>query len=342
MRPSQATQVLAAAVNSGTPIMLWGAPGIGKSAIVKQFAQSASRDVRDVRISQLDSVDLRGVPSVSEGITRFNPPEFLPHDQQSRGVLFLDEINSGSTATMAAAYQLVLDRALGTYRLPRDWAIVAAGNRAQDRSLVNQMPLALRNRFIHIELEVNNEDWNNWAIVAGVHDAVRGFMRYRPTLLNELDASGKDDATRNQIAQKLKDARAFATPRSWEFLSNLLHIGVPSSVEYDTYGSAVGEGAAAEFIAYMKYQTKMPNLDHILLSPDSAPVPEEPATLYATTTGLASKTTPDNLERVIKYLNRLPVEFAVMTIKDSVTRDNSIADTKAFNDWAAANTSVLL
>lgn len=342
MRPSQALQVINAAVSANTPIMLWGPPGIGKSAIVKQLAKSSQRDLRDVRISQLDSVDLRGVPSVVDGITRFNPPEFLPHDKHGRGLLFLDEINSGSTATMAAAYQLVLDRKLGNYKLPDGWSIVAAGNRAQDRSLVNQMPMALRNRFVHIELEVNNEDWNTWAVTSGINDSIRGFIRYRPTLLNELDTTGKDDTTRNQIMQRMKDARAFATPRSWEFLSNLLNIGIPASAEYDTYGSAVGEGAAAEFIAYMKYQVKMPNLDHILLSPEKAPVPEEPATLYATVTGLATKTTPDNFERVVKYLNRLPIEFAVMAIKDSVTRDNDIADTQAFGDWSLANTNVLL
>lgn len=340
MQISQASAVLQLAVDANTPVMLWGPPGIGKSDIVHQLADNTGRDLRDVRISQLDSVDLRGVPSVSNGITHWNPPDFLPQDPNSRGLLFLDEINSGSTSTMAAAYQLVLNRQLGTYKLPPGWAVVAAGNRLQDRSIVNAMPAALRNRFIHIEVEANIDDWCLWALRKNINPHVIGFLRYRPTLLNEFDVGG-DSRRQQEAAQRLKDAKAFATPRSWSFLSNMLNIGIPASVENETYSAVVGEGPAAEFISYLKYASKMPNLDAVLLNPKTAPLPDEPATKYATVSGLASKLTVDNFDRGITYADRMEPEFGVMCIKDAITRLPALATTQAFNEWAVRNKNVL-
>lgn len=340
MRPSQASAVLRTAVLAKIPAMMWGPPGIGKSDLVRQLCEDHGLELRDVRISQLDSVDLRGIPHRENGRTVWNPPDFLPHDLDSRGILFLDEINSGSVGTMAAAYQLVLDRRLGNYELPAGWAVLAAGNRLQDRSIVNQMPMALRNRFIHIEVEVNLDDWRHWALTHGVHSDVLGFISSAPDLLNEFDV-GDDKVRQQQMQQRAKDARAFATPRSWAFLSRLLSAGIPAEVEYETYGSVVGEGPAAKFVEYMKYSRRAPNLDNILMNPGNAPVPEEPATLYATVSGLAVKSTSDNFERVIQYADRLPTEFGVTLVKDSVTRIPELADTKAFNSWAARNAEAI-
>lgn len=341
MQISQAAAVLKVAVRADLPVMLWGPPGIGKSDLVHQLAEDTSRALIDVRISQLDSVDLRGVPNVRDGITVWNPPEFLPRDENSTGILFLDEINHGSTSTMAAAYQLVLNRQLGKYRLPAGWSIVAAGNRLQDRSIVNNMSAALRNRFIHIDVEVNLDDWCIWANRHGIDPNVIGFLRYRPTLLNEADLAGTDSKRSQEVAQRLKDAKAFATPRSWSFLSKLLQVGIPGTVEHETYGSVVGEGAAAEFIAYLKYAAKMPNLDAIFVNPKSAPLPEEPATKYATVSGLAAKMTKDNFDRGITYCDRLDPEFGVMCVKDALTRLPDLAETQAFNEWALRNKNVL-
>ena len=340
MRPSQAASVLKTAFAAQIPVMIWGAPGVGKSQVVHQVAREVDREMRDVRISQLDPVDLRGVPNVEGQVTYWNPPCFLPSDPKSRGVLFLDEINSGAQATMAAAYQLVLDRALGDYRLPDEWAICAAGNRLHDRAIVNQMPAPLRNRFMHIDFEVHTDDWCAWAIDANIASDILGFIRYRPTLLNEFDVAG--DKQQAMASQKLKDARAFATPRSWEFLSKLLHAGIPTDVEYEVYGSTVGEGPAAEFIAYRKYASQMPNLDQLLLNPEKASIPEEPATLYAVSTGLATKATPENFDRVVAYTDRLPAEFGIMCVKDAIARHEKITVTKAFNEWAVRNASVII
>lgn len=341
MSPSQAADVLHVALNAQVATMIWGSPGIGKSDVVRQVCEETERDLIDVRISQLDSVDLRGIPNVIDGITHWNPPAFLPRGKDTRGVLFLDEINAGSISTMAAAYQLVLDRKLGEYSLPSGWVVVAAGNRIQDRSIVNAMPAALRNRFIHIDMESNVDDWSQWALVHDIEPDVLGFIRYTPTLLNEFDL-GPDQGRIKEAAAKLKDARAFATPRSWTFLSRLLKAGIPPTAELATYGSVVGEAAASQFVAYLKYARKMPNLDAILLNPSGTEVPTEPATLYAVASGLALKITPDNFDRATTYLGRLPPEFGIMCVKDACTRNSAIIETKAFDVWATKNVGVIL
>ena len=346
MRPSQVTQALEYLIKAKQPVMLHGSPGVGKSQVVKQVANKLGIEMIDLRLSQLDPVDLRGVPSVDKikvgktevGKTNWNVPSFLP--TEGSGILFLDEINSAAQATQAAAYQLVLDRKLGDYELPPGWAMVAAGNRSTDRAIVNAMSTALKNRFTHLNYEVNNEDWCEWALTHNIAIEVLGFIRFRPMLLNEFEQRNETKEEKERV-QRLKDAQAFATPRSWEFMSKVVQQQPSPDIEYELYSGIVGEGCAAEFMGYLKYYRNLPNLDALLMAPDKAKVPEEPAVLYALSTGLAAKATPDNMERVVKYALRMPAEFQVLLIKDAVTRDNALTNTKSFNAWASKNSSVL-
>ena len=340
MRPSQIVEAINLCIEANQPVMLHGSPGVGKSAVVRQVAAQRGIELIDLRLSQLDSVDLRGVPSVDtkKRITSWNTPNFLPTD--GKGILFLDEINSAAQATQAAAYQLVLDRKLGDYVLPPGWVIIAAGNRSTDRAIVNQMSTALKNRFVHINYEVNVDDWCDWALRNDIAIEVLGFIRFRPMLLNEFEQRNDSKEERDRV-QRLKDAQAFATPRSWEFLSKVVQQKPSADIEYELYTGIVGEGAAAEFMGYLKYYRDLPNLDALLMNPGAAKVPEEPATLYALATGLATKATQDNMERVVKYALRLPAEFQVLLMKDAITRDNELTQTKAFNDWAIKNADVM-
>lgn len=340
MRPSQITTALSYLIDANQPVMLHGSPGVGKSDVVRQIAKQRGIELIDLRLSQLDPVDLRGVPSVDtkKHITSWNTPSFLPTD--GKGILFLDEINSAAQATQAAAYQLVLDRKLGDYVMPPGWAIIAAGNRSTDRAIVNQMSTALKNRFTHLNYEVNNDDWCDWALRSNIAVEVLGFIRFRPMLLNEFEQRNESKEEKERV-QRLKDAQAFATPRSWEFLSKVVQQKPGSDVEYELYTGIVGEGAAAEFMGYLKYYRDLPNLDALLMNPGAAKVPEEPATLYALATGLATKATQDNMERVVKYALRLPAEFQVLLMKDAIARDNDLTQTKSFNEWAIKNADVM-
>lgn len=340
MRPSQVAEAINVCIEANQPVMIHGSPGVGKSAVVRQVAAQRGIELIDLRLSQLDPVDLRGVPSVDtkKKQTTWNTPNFLPTDGE--GILFLDEINSAAQATQAAAYQLVLDRKLGDYVLPPGWVIIAAGNRSTDRAIVNQMSTALKNRFIHLNYEVNNDDWCDWALRNNIAVEVLGFIRFRPMLLNEFEQRNDSKEERERV-QRLKDAQAFATPRSWEFLSKVVQQKPSTDIEYELYSGIVGEGAAAEFMGYLRYYRDLPNLDALLMNPGTAKVPEAPATLYALATGLATKATQDNMERMVKYALRLPAEFQVLLMKDAITRDNDLTQTKAFNEWAIKNADVM-
>jgi len=340
MRPSQIATALNYLIDANQPVMLHGSPGVGKSDVVRQVAKQRGIELIDLRLSQLDPVDLRGVPSVDtkKHITSWNTPNFLPTD--GKGILFLDEINSAAQATQAAAYQLVLDRKLGDYVMPPGWAIIAAGNRSTDRAIVNQMSTALKNRFTHLNYEVSNDDWCDWALRNNIAVEVLGFIRFRPMLLNEFEQRNESKEEKERV-QRMKDAQAFATPRSWEFLSKIVQQKPSSDIEYELYTGIVGEGSAAEFMGYLKYYRDLPNLDALLMNPGAAKVPEEPATLYALSTGLATKATQDNMERVVKYALRLPAEFQVLLMKDAIARDNDLTQTKPFNEWAIKNAEVM-
>lgn len=334
MRPVDAIKALKVLTSINHPVMLHGSPGVGKSDVVRQVAADANIKLIDVRLSQLDPVDLRGVPSVVDGKTTWNQPDFLP--TRGKGILFLDEINSAAQATQAAAYQLVLDRQLGDYTLPKGWKIVAAGNRASDKAIVNQMSTALKNRLAHIEYEVDTDDWCDWAIKANISSEVLGFIRFRPALLNQFDDLVSDKSV------NIKDINAFATPRSWQRVSEVIETKPDKDIEFSLYAGIIGEGPATEFLAYLKYYRNLPDFNRILLNPTKEPVPTEPAALYATAAGLGTKVTQDNIGTLIKYVMRLPAEFQVLLMKDACTRDPSIAETDTFaNVWIPENRQYL-
>ena len=186
MKASAVSTAVRALIASGQPVFIWGGPGIGKSAVVAQVASAMGVDLQDIRALLLDPVDLRGLPFVaSDGRSRWATPGFLPQD--GTGILFFDELNAAPAMVQASLYQLVLDRKLGEYRLPDGWAIVAAGNREGDRAVTTRMPTPLRNRSVHIDFEVDAQEWSSWAIQNTIRPEVVAFIRFRPEVLSAFD-----------------------------------------------------------------------------------------------------------------------------------------------------------
>jgi len=210
MKSSAITAALRSLVAERQPVFVWGGPGLGKSALITQLAATLEIQLQDVRALLLDPVDLRGLPYLSEGRSKWATPDFLP--KHGEGILFLDELNAAPAMVQASCYQLVLDRKLGEYELPDGWSIIAAGNRDSDRAVTTRMPTPLRNRFVHLELEVDMQEWCEWAIRAGIRPELIAFLRFRPELLS---AFSRDD-------------NAFPSPRSWEFVSRILNSIPPS------------------------------------------------------------------------------------------------------------------
>jgi MoxR-like ATPase len=324
MKSSAISNALRVLVNARQPAFLWGGPGIGKSAVIRQLAAALNMPLRDVRALLLDPVDLRGLPFLgSDGRSKWATPEFLPQD--GSGILFLDELNAAPAMVQASCYQLVLDRKLGEYTLPAGWSIIAAGNRDSDRAVTTRMPSPLRNRFVHLEFEVDMQEWSEWAIQAGVRPEVIAFLRFRAELLNAFD----------------RDAHAFPSPRSWEFVSRILESQPEPSIEHELFAGAVGSGAATEFSAFLQMFRELPNIDAILVNPHQEPVPENAAAQYAVASALAHRASDTNFDRICVYLDRMPTEFCVLCVRDASLREPAIRHTAAYTKWAIQNHHVL-
>lgn len=292
---------------AGVPVQFWGPPGVGKSDSIRQVASELGIPVVDLRMSLLNPVDLRGIPFVDKetGQTKWMPPSFLPKDGE--GILFLDELNVAPPAVQAAAYQLILDRAVGEYKLPPGWFIVAAGNRGTDRAIVYDMPSALRNRMTHFEVEVSVDDWLDWAWQNNMDSRVISFINFKNNLLFQFDPK--------------TSKRGFPTPRSWSFVSKL--INASPKIDFELVSGAVGEAAGHEFVAFVKVMDKLPNAEDIL---NGKPVtlPKEPSSLYALCGSLVSKVVAlagkkhlEAIRNVVSFCeSKLTPEFAVLTVKD--------------------------
>jgi MoxR-like ATPase len=326
MKPSLIAQSLKLSYQIKQPCFIWGSPGIGKSQVVKQAADSAGLSVVDIRAVLLDPVDLRGLPTIKDGKSHWATPDFLP--TKGEGVLFLDELNAAPPLVQAACYQLVLDRRLGEYELPPGYAVVAAGNRESDRAVTHRMPSALANRFLHLDFDIDLNDWVTWALKSGIETPVIAFLRFRPALLHDFDPKS--------------NPKAFPTPRSWASVSKTLSQNPSKEIEFELYKGLVGEGAAAEFTGFIRIFRNLPNPDSIMLNPAAAVVPDDPATLYALCGALARKSSEQTFPRLVEYFNRLPAEFSVLAVRDSVQYCPAVTETRAFIEWASSNADILI
>jgi len=262
------------------PVFLWGPPGVGKSDLVSQLADDVNGLMLDLRMALMEPTDLRGIPyyNQAENNMSWAQPVDLPSEELASQydvvVLFLDEMNSAPMATQAAAYQLVLNRRIGTYNLPDNVVIVAAGNRETDRGVTYRMPAPLANRFVHVEVAADFETWQDWAIENQIHRDVLGYLTFAKNDLYNFDPGSNE--------------RSFATPRSWVFVSELLQDedGDPEMTESevsDLVAGTVGEGMAIKFNAHRKHSGKLPNPTDILEGKVKSLTVKEVSAMYSLT-----------------------------------------------------------
>lgn len=322
MKPSRLSKVLESLLQTRWPAFIWGPPGIGKSAIVREVARAHKLPVVDLRASLLDPTDLRGIPSIQNGLAVWCPPSFLPREGQPAGVLFLDEINAAPPLVQASLYQLVLDRRVGEYELPKGWWIVAAGNRQQDRAITFRMSSALANRFVHIELETDIADWRSWAIEHQLDLNVISFLGVRPALL----------------WQEPREEAAFATPRSWEILSDVLKRFGSLKACQDLIPGIVGQGPAIEFLTFVKRSLNEKQLEIIVADPINSTIPTTLDGIYVLTSWLALNAMREDVVRAsAALLSRIPVEFAVILASDMVRASAKFAREPSYKEFMKTN-----
>jgi len=323
-----------------TPVMLWGPPGVGKSQMVAQIANHHDAPLIDIRLSQMEPSDLRGIPFRAEKSVEWAVPAMLPDAQRhgEEGILFLDEITSAPPSVSAAAYQLILDRKLGEYEVPQGWAIIAAGNRQGDRGVTYSMPAPLANRFSHYEVEVNMDDWVAWAYANHIDERIIAFLRFRQDLLFDFDPS------HNPIA--------FPSPRSWEFAHRALQkFDENHDLLTGALQACVGNAAGIELRAFIESLDQMPDLDAIINGED-IPAPKEIDLQYAVASALVgrairAKDTEDAASvhgNILIYAGKFPQrEMGVMMVSDmhrAIGED--IFAVPEFANWADKIADIML
>lgn len=340
MTPSQVYVEISTILQTTLSPFIHGPTGIGKSQVVQAYAEDKGLELRDIRASQLDPVDARGIPIPDHDrkLTAWYPPDFLP--TEGAGIIFLDELNRANQDTQSALYQLILERRIGDYVLPDNWCIVAAGNRDVDGCMVQPMSRALKNRFIHLEMESNYDDWHKWAHKKGIQEHVIAFMKYRPTALDEATEATKDNSGKHM--DRIRNANAFATPRSWEFASDLLKKAFAQGRKlrdcHMLLEGTIGEGMASEFVSYCDIYLEIQDIDEIIADPTLYRPTEDPNKLYAICTGLAARANKKTFGAIKLITDQMGREYASWTIDDCLNRNkDEIALHPAYIDWVHKN-----
>ena len=331
--PKGAKKAIRKAIKVRRPTFLWGPPGIGKSDVVKQIGDELNREVIDVRLALWEPTDIKGSPyyNADQGKMVWAPPAELPTDSDSTAIIFLDELNSAPPAVQAAAYQLILNRRVGTYHLPKGVDVVAAGNREGDRGVTYRMPAPLANRFVHLEMKVDFDDFQDWATLNKVHPDVVGYVGFAKQDLYDFDPKSP--------------SKSFATPRSWVFVSDLLS---DDDTDNDTLATliagAVGDGLANKFMAHRKIAGKLPKAEDILDGKVKDLQIKEVSAMYSLTVSLcyelkdrAEKKTAkwdDMADRFFRYMmDNFPTELVVMGAKTALTNYDLPLDATKMNSF---------
>jgi hypothetical protein len=322
--PNKAKTSIRHALKKKRPVFLWGPPGIGKSDIVAQVTNEFSNShLIDIRLSLWEPTDIKGIPyfDSTQGKMVWGAPSELPDEkmaaQYDNIVVFFDEMNSAAPAVQAAAYQLILNRRVGQYKLPDNVMIVAAGNREADKGVTFRMPAPLANRFIHLELAVNFDDWFQWAVNNNQHKDVVGYLQFAKQDLYDFDPKSASSS--------------FATPRSWSFVSELLEDDIDELTTTDLVAGSVGEGLAVKFMAHRKVASQMPNPSDVLSGKVKELRTKEISAMYSLTVSLCyelkeasdsnSKKFNSMVNNFLRFaMDNFDTELVVMGIKLALTQ----------------------
>jgi len=325
---------------------LWGSMGLGKSQAIRELARKIEAETKkrvnviDVRLILFNPVDLRGIPTANadKTLSVWLKPKIFEMDPSDDvvNILFLDELSAASPSVQAAAYQITLDRKIGEHSLADNCIVIAAGNRVTDKSVAFQMPKALANRLLHLEIEASFESWNRWAIENRINKMVLGFLKFKPDYLNTFDPQD--------------GSLAFATPRTWEMVSNILNtISSDINEVYDLIAGLIGVGTATEFKGFCKIYNDLPNVEDIFLGKNVS-VPKNTDVLYALSSAMVclAREKEDNEEAIsnsVKYASKLPADYSFVLLKDYLCISDSfrfkLLANPTYREWTKTKGRIL-
>ncbi len=304
---------------------LLGSPGVGKSDCIRQIAEKYNLKVIDFRLAQSDPTDLNGFPTLNEDRTRsrYAPPENIPLENDTLAInpvtgkkyagwlLFFDEMNAAPQSVQAASYKIILDREVGSHKLHEKVMMVCAGNLATDRAIVNRLSTAMQSRLSHLEIEVDLIIWSKWARKNNIDSRITSFLNWRTELLHDFKAD--------------HSGLTFPCPRTWEFTSKLINgVHEINDEMIPLLQGTIGEGATLEFKGFLDIYQNLPSVSTLENNPDSITIPTDPGTLYALTALVANNYIDKNIKSFMRVINRLPIEYQVITVKDILGGDENI------------------
>ena len=314
------------ASNKKVHYMILGAPGGGKTELARKIGRDLQFDnVVEFNASLRDPVDLLGTPNNNGETTKWIKPDDLACLESGRNLLILEEITDSIAPMQNALCGLIHDGVVGNLHLSQDTYIIATGNRTEDKSGANRLSTKLANRMRIMDFDVNTNDFIDYWLGNGMDLVQIQFLRFRESLISAFDPN----------------ARVSPTPRAWERVSK-----IPTDLRSDLYfanvAGDVGEGAAAEFVAFRQIYQNLPNIDELMMHPSKAVVPTKMDVLYALTGAIANRIDKDNFDRVIEFIDRMPPEFSVMCVSDAMRLKPEIKQTKAFVKWAVSNSGLVI
>lgn len=333
MKPTDLKNLIVARFKAGIfrPLYIEGSPGVGKTQICRQAADELKVGFLVIHAPLLQPEDY-GFPVINATKTDVSflvSKEKFPvegSDCPETGIFLIDELGQADSPIQKILRNLIQEREIHGKKLKKGWSIVATGNRVSDRAGANRLLSHMSNALTRVEFDVSLDDWSTWALENGVKTEVVSFIRFRPELLNTFDAQKEINAT----------------PRAWvEGVSKSLGI-VDSALEFSVFKGDVGDGAAAEFLGFLKIFRNLPSPDAIILDPKGSEVPKDGATLYALCGALAHRATETNFIRLVEYIQRLPAEFGLLFVRDATKLCPKILTTKEFIAWASKDGAKLL
>lgn len=333
MRASELKEVVKFSIRNRYPLLIKGAPGVGKSDIVQQACDELKAELIVSHPVVSDPTDFKGLPYPNKDGTKAT---FLPFgdllkliEADKPTVFFLDDLGQSSSSVQASAMHLLLARRINGHKVSDQVVFLAATNRRKDRAAVQGILEPVKSRFSAIvELDVNAEDWVSWALQNNLPAELLGFIRFRPNLLHDFKPTA--------------DIMNSPSPRTVANVGRMLNAGIPTNTEYEMIAGAAGESFAAEFLGFLKIYRDLPDINELIAHPEDATISDDPSTLFAICGALSKKAIRANFANIIKYTDRLPGEFQVMVVKDSLKRDRALANTKAFSLWATNHSDVVL
>ena len=330
VKVSQATSMITKFIKAKLVPLLVGSPGIGKSHIYQQIADTYNLLLIDVRLAQCDVTDLCGFPRIEANKAGYVPMNTFPieGDEVPKGysgwLLLFDELTSAVPALQSAAYKILLDRKVGNYSLHKNVAVCAAGNLETDNAIVQPMSTALQSRLVHLELVVDSKEWIEWGISNGIGHRITSYIKVKPGNLYTFSPDHTD--------------KTYASPRTWEFANRVLqHVDIDSPEVLPMLAGTISEGVAREFLGFCKIYKDLPTIEQIMASPEVIKVPNEPSVLFALTGSIAHNANPDNTDSLMKYVRRIPIEFQVVCVRELLRRNKPLMAQKGIQSWISDN-----